>query len=638
MVKSRLESWLHWCVTLLVVAGLFAAWPAQALAAGGAGGGGAGGGGNSGGGNGGGGDHADAGTGGTAQPPERGKKKPPTPTTTLQTAFELTPTDAVRGAEVIVTGEDLPTEPDGVTLYLDELPIGEPTTVDPSGKRLTFIVPDKAGETNKQRSIAAGRYVVRLAEDKDSLRRTLGVLRIVGEKLPPFALDMVYPTIVYPNTNRMVVTGSGFGGELGDYRLLIDGVELALCESDQPICAGNSNTPTKDRCCNGLTARFVSDHQLEILGSVQDGKKDKQLVFRDSRGALLEGEHELSLRSGDETAGTKVKVAFSSWSASRVFWLAIAITTFLFVVIVAIALYGGGEHRVGSKKVTLGAFLLDTETDTFSLGKLQAFLWTGTAILAYCYLALSRTFVQGRLDIVDVPPNLLSILSISLGTTVASIAITKVRGPKASGPAHPSLDDLIKVGGVISPERVFFLMWTIVSIITFITNVVNVDPMVLADLPTVPDGLLALSGLSATGYLGGKIARGPGPVIDEVLLSGNVVTVMGRHLGIDATFEVDGKPVTQWLGNDRKPKLVTPDDRDGETYGKVLELTFKDLPPTWKKDVVEMGAIVGSLTIANSDGQRAGSEVTNAPQATSGTAASEGLGTPPTISPRPGPA
>jgi hypothetical protein len=38
MLKSRLESWLRWCVTLLVVVGLFAALPAQTLAAKGAGG------------------------------------------------------------------------------------------------------------------------------------------------------------------------------------------------------------------------------------------------------------------------------------------------------------------------------------------------------------------------------------------------------------------------------------------------------------------------------------------------------------------------------------------------------------------------------------------------------------------------
>lgn len=599
MVKSRLESCLHWCVTLLLVAGLFVAWPAQALAAKGAGG--------EGGTGGEGGDQTVADTGG-------GGRSLQTPdgevATELQTAFELAPTDAVRGAQVIVTGADLPKEISDATLYLDELPIGRPTSADKSGTRLTFIVPDTAGEKNKQQLIAAGRYVVRLAQGKgkDLPKRTLGVLKVVGEKLPPLELEIVYPTIVYPDTMRMVVTGNGFGGNLRDYKLLVDGVELSLCDSDIPICDSKQD-PLDDRCCNGLAARFVSDHQLEIRGSFSNEKAP--IVFRDSRGHLLEGEHDLSLRSGDESTSNAEKVAFSSWSEGEVFWTAVGITGILFIGIVWLALYGGGKHRVGSKEVTLGAFLLDTETDTYSLGKLQAFLWTGTALLAYCYLALSRTFVQGKVDIVDVPANLISILSISLGTTVASVAITKIRGPKASGPAHPSLGDLIKVGGVISPERVFFLMWTIVAILTFITNVVQVDPMVLADLPTVPKGLLALSGLSATGYLGGKIARGPGPVIDEVLVSRNVVTVMGRHLGIDATFEVDGKSVTQWLDPEHKLRF-TPDDRDGETYGKVIALTFKELPPAWKQGL-DVGAVVGSLTIANSDGQRAGSEVTQAP-------------------------
>jgi hypothetical protein len=188
-------------------------------------------------------------------------------------------------------------------------------------------------------------------------------------------------------------------------------------------------------------------------------------------------------------------------------WIALLFSSAVLAGLVVLAMVGGGRHRVGSRTFSWGAFLLDTETDTYSLGKVRAYAWTATALIGYSYLALSRTLVQGKLDRVDVPPNLTGILSISLGTAVASVGITKVRGPKASGALHPGFGDLIKVGGVVSPERAFFLLWTIVAIATFILNVLKVDPMVLSDLPTVPDSLLALSGISAGGWRAKHLAR-----------------------------------------------------------------------------------------------------------------------------------
>jgi hypothetical protein len=558
----------------------------------------------------------------------------------LSTEFELKPTDTVRGARVTVRGDDLPSDLENATLWLDDIDIGPPSSVDESGTSFSFVIPDSGQIGEKPSPIKARRYVLRLSEPiapdtgKPPASVTLGVLRVVGEKLPPFRLDGVYPTIVYPDTRSLILTGSGFGGRLRDYSLMIDGVEVGLCPEGTPQCA-DTLVEGQDDCCKGPSARFVSDHQLEIRGAIDDKNQKAEWPFKGPRGGKLTGEHHVGIRSGDETAAKPVKVAFSSWTIFAVQATALAFTLLLFIGIVALVVTGGGTHKVGAR--VHRAFLLDTETDTYSLAKLQAFAWGATVLLAYAYLVLSRTLVQGRLDIVDVPQNLIHILTISLGTTVASLGISKFRGPKAAGGLQPSFGDLVSVGGVVSPERVFLLCWTGIAIGTFLLNVFMVDPMILGDLPVVPDGLLALSGVSAGGYLGGKLARGPGPVIDEVMLrqlpplpvvppvpagapapapplapapAKWEVLVTGRYLGIDASFEVDGKPITRLLASsheDRRAHVLTLEHRDDERFAKSLTLRLTELPPAWQNPSPNTKQ---TLTIANSDGQRATAEVT----------------------------
>ena len=63
-----------------------------------------------------------------------------------------------------------------------------------------------------------------------------------------------------------------------------------------------------------------------------------------------------------------------------------------------------------------------------------------------------------------------------------------------------------------------FLVWTIIGAAGFFLAVANLDPRTIADLPDVPSSILTISGISAFGYLGGKLARDAGPVINEVII------------------------------------------------------------------------------------------------------------------------
>jgi hypothetical protein len=68
----------------------------------------------------------------------------------------------------------------------------------------------------------------------------------------------------------------------------------------------------------------------------------------------------------------------------------------------------------------------------------------------------------------------------------------------------------------------------------------------------VPEGFLYMLGVSAGGYLGGKLVRKAGPIIDSITgksardaagkLSGVILDVKGRCLSRDATFRLAGNP------------------------------------------------------------------------------------------------
>jgi hypothetical protein len=69
---------------------------------------------------------------------------------------------------------------------------------------------------------------------------------------------------------------------------------------------------------------------------------------------------------------------------------------------------------------------------------------------------------------------------------------------------------------VVAADRVQFFVWTVIGAAGFFLVIANLDPRTLVELPPVPESLLTISGISAFGYLGGKLARDPGPVVAEV--------------------------------------------------------------------------------------------------------------------------
>lgn len=120
--------------------------------------------------------------------------------------------------------------------------------------------------------------------------------------------------------------------------------------------------------------------------------------------------------------------------------------------------------RIGGSDYRLRMLFLDLETNTYSLSKLQFYMWTVAAIFAYSYLFIGRVYVQHSSTWPDVPANLPGIILVAAGTAVGSQIVTAARGSKGAGDENPSLADFITSGGVVAPDRLQMLLWTFLGI------------------------------------------------------------------------------------------------------------------------------------------------------------------------------
>jgi hypothetical protein len=354
--------------------------------------------------------------------------------------------------------------------------------------------------------------------------------------------------------------------------------------------------------------------------------------------AKVDGSHlTLWLPWPEYSGSTRIKVTWDDTSSNEVIlqlpdFFGLSRVPDLAVVLLALALAGAlfylpiylvkrwgvsGVPGTG-KGWIVAALFLDKETATYSLSKFQFYLWTVAGLISYIYLALSRSLRQGYFDFHDIPNNLPGIIFISAATTASAQLITVARGPKGAGDQNPSYADFVSTGGMVVAERFQFFVWTILGCLIFLLLVFSIPPNHIKDVPTVPNGFLELMGISSLGYLGGKLARKPGPVIDEITPS--IVTsvptlhlaIKGRILSPDATFKltyqtVDPKDPTklnveQEVDLARESLEVEVKERDEQTKpeitAKKLELTIKNHRPEW---------LIGkpNLTISNPDGQAA---------------------------------
>jgi hypothetical protein len=236
--------------------------------------------------------------------------------------------------------------------------------------------------------------------------------------------------------------------------------------------------------------------------------------------------------------------------------------------------------------------IIDPQTNTYSLSKLQMIIWSAAAIVAYSYLAASQFLVQWKLGIPNVPGGLPMLLGISASTTALAVGATEFRGTKGAGTVHPGLSDFITTGGVFAPERLQFFVWTILGAITFVAATLAQDPGTVTEMATIPDTFNQLMGASSLGYLAGKFTRKPGPVIKTVTTDDDSgeICVNGENLSPRGQLTLNGQQTTYQVALD-------PNQDAGEEFLTVLTLTPGN-QKIGKKDLAR-------LKIKNPDGQLA---------------------------------
>ena len=279
---------------------------------------------------------------------------------------------------------------------------------------------------------------------------------------------------------------------------------------------------------------------------------------------------------GDSVSEPKL-VNFSSVTEGNLRILATAVSVALAIVVLATVWKGVSMCRMGESYTFLDSFFLDKESMSYSLSKFQLVAWTVVTVFAFVYVFFCRTLIQSEFSFPDIPSGWPTLLGLSAGTTVAAVGITATRGSKGAGPPKPSFADFISTGGLVTSDRFQFFVWTILGCFSFLMLVLAANPSALRVLPDVPQGFLFLTGVSAAGYLGGKVVRSPGPVIAQLLVesakspgndaAGNplparmIITLKGQNLSTASKIKVDSDELRD---NQYNVEAVEPQDQSAD--------------------------------------------------------------------------
>lgn len=493
----------------------------------------------------------------------------------------LAPAEANLGTPITVSGSELSTVKGAMLCAARDDECQFPIVVasfEPGADTLKFKVPN---------STPIGRYTVRLDFPDNSQPKTL----YAGTELHvvPAVLEVksVVPPTPYPEpdgTFILALIGQGFsqGANMRQNMLIFDDKRALVA------CPTTNSDP--DTCTPGLKISVLDGGRQIVFSNIP---KDYQGIRR------------FQLRVGDVQTTEWKPVTFSSVGRSSPLWYAGGTTLALLLVIVGPLCRKKGQTPGAKRLSYLRALLLDEETWTYSLSKLQFYLWTVVAVFSYLYFTVARSLIQSKVAFADIPAGLPSIILASVATSVLATGISSAKGNKGAGEIEPRLTDLITVGGVIAAERVQFLLWTLVGVGVYLVVTIEVEPSQLQELPKVPDGFLQLAGLSAAGYIGGKLARKPGPRISGVAptyppAAGDPLTlrIAGAGLSSSATYLLNNQPVVE-----TNVASVTVNQADDDpAFAKIMTIVINNpvvtLPPA-------PNTAPHTFSIINPDGQKA---------------------------------
>jgi hypothetical protein len=542
-------------------------------------------------------------------PPAQGQQGSENKINTQVAVEKAEPATAARGETITITG-NFPVASDVIAVALKRLRWGTQgidTTVSAEGDKgaaETISVGSLTTNTSKTAlsftvpfNVPLGRYQVLVSiTDKSKATFTVpvmpdGSLHVISKEA--VKISSVYPSVSYPDKDHFefTITGEGFSYIKEDNALVIEG------------------RPTVTVCSEKVSDDCVNE-EVSANG--------RELKFSNIPLSKYQGQFNVGVRVGDRASDNTVPVTLSRIGRKKPAAIAVG---FLLALIALIVWLVRRQPKALSEGRVKGAFLssvfLDPETNTYSLSKFQFYAWTAAAIFGYVYLSTSKTWVQGDLTFADIPGNLPGIIFVSAATTAVAVGITSAKGSKGAGDMNPSLADFVSTGGVIAAERLQFFVWTLIGVGAFIALTLSIEPGSIHGLPTIPENFLYMMGISSFGYLSGKLARKPGPVISniEAETGSLTLTIHGTNLSPDARFKIDDADVPlNFLNNaahpNGKPEVVEPDEQPG--FAKVLRLILETTDQTaekWKTGKHK-------LTLINPDAQKAVLEFSPSPAQT----------------------
>lgn len=427
----------------------------------------------------------------------------------------------------------------------DDTPVGN---TEVASEQVKFIVPS---------TMKPGLYTVRIGSDK--------ALVVPGTLEVPAAVtfETINPTTQYrgpAGTFDFTLVGDHFSTDACYDDVVVQGQDsiVKFRGVNAEDCRTNPNREAKAKACpegspgakpgantpQGTCLWVESSRLMHIVGYPASS---------------YQGPMRVSVRVGNASSEQR-QLVLARRSPAAIFVLSAGATAVLFLIVSWTVSHGLAHNKIGTRRLNLlETFILDSETNTYSLSKFQLLLFSATFIFGYLYVFLAIWLVQWKFTLPDVPPNIAGLLGFSGGTAIAAAGLTAARGSKGAGLQYPTGADLISTGGVVVGERFQFFVWTIVACVGFVMLLINQDPAKVDGFPQFPDGLLYVMGVSAASYLGGKAARKPGPIIQNIApdVTTNELIVQGQNLASDGRFFIDGKelpivPESQRTENTRK--------------------------------------------------------------------------------------
>lgn len=499
---------------------------------------------------------------------------------------KLEPTTALRGTEVTVTGEGFPTDPEKIIVQLNGTILNDAPSAANSPQSFVFLIPEK---------FPLGNYTVRasfIMDDKTigpiaaAMPTNKGRISVVRDSGAKPKLTSIYPLVSYPQneTFGFSLLGEGFSEIPEDNILLVEGRgEVGITWVEQP--------PESNKKYDKVHGRFISERQLDFWGIPK---------------GVYSGPLSLRIRVGDAVS-EPVSTIFARVSKKIPIIISVIVLVLLGALLYFLIQKGVGIYKIqDSLYGPLRALFLDKSNNTYSLSKFQFYLWTAASVFGYAYLTLSRSLIQWNFEFAPIPENLPGIIFASASTAVIAQGTASAKGAMGAGGVKPSFSDFITTGGVVVAERFQFLVWTLLGVLAFLFLVIARDPGNIQELPKIPVGFLYLMGVSSAGYLGGKLARKPGPIINhiEALKGSLTLKIHGRNLSPDGLIKIGETMITPELldskvNKEGRPNVVLSEDQAQEAgFAKVLSLTIMKPEDKWFTEQQ-------TLTLINPDGQKA---------------------------------